>query len=232
MIAGWLVLLLAADPAADFNAGLAAQARGEGVAASALYQRAQAEAPGWALPGFQLAELLLEAGGQPARALTLLEPLVRAEPKNPRGHHLQALALAEQGDPAGAEAAERVALGLRPEYRAAEETLASALWSQHKVDQALAEWSGLAQRHPEDTALRAQLVDRLLDAGRPVDAEKELRLLAVDQPQSPVWHRRLARTLDLEGLTADAETERALALKLSGVTPPRRKLRRLPDSKR
>ena len=75
-------------------------------------------------------------------------------------------------------------------------------------------------------------MDRLIDAGKPVDAEKLLRQLTADQPKNPVWHRRLARTLDGEGLKAEAADERDRAAALSGEVAPKRKLRRLPNSKR
>lgn len=224
--------LVARDPLSDFNAGVAAEAKGDGATAIVLLDRAQQTLPAWALPKLELAEVLLKEGGAPDRALGLLDAAALLEPQNPRLSHLRGLAWMEKGNAAGAEAAERTALTLRPEFPEAEGTLAQALWDQHKSDEALAHWHLLVEKQPLDTARRALFVDRLLDSGRSVDAEKELRLLAAEQPRNPVWHRRLARALAAEGLAAEAQAEQTRAAVLAGLAPPRRKLRRLPDSRR
>jgi predicted Zn-dependent protease len=226
-----MLSLLLADPVSDFNAGTAAEGRGDLAAAASYLDRAQMSSPRWGLPKVELADVLLKQGVVD-RALELLAAAEPLEPQNPRLLHLRAVGLAQKMDARGAEAAERAALALRVDYAEAEETLAQALWDQGKRDEAVQVWQALAQHHPEDTAARATLVERLLDAGKAVDAEKELRQLTADQPKNPVWHRRLARALDSQGMADEAADERKKAAELSGEPIPKRKLRRLPDSKR
>jgi predicted Zn-dependent protease len=239
-VSSWATLLaivgLAAgtgpDPVADFNAGMAAEGKGDLQAAAGWFDRAQRTVPAWALPKLELAEVLLDEGGAPDRALSLLAAAQKLEPRNPRLFHLWGLALTEKGNAAGAEVSERTALSLRPDFPEAQAALAQALWAQGKRDEALGLWSDLCLRHPEDLSMRAMLVDRYLDSGRGVEAEKALRGLVTAQPKNPIWHRRLARTLEAEGLEAEAASERQRAAALSGGPTPKRKLRRLPDSKR
>jgi predicted Zn-dependent protease len=226
-----LLSLLLADPVADFNAGAAAEGRGDLAAAASLLDSAQAASPRWGLPKIELAEVLLKQGAVD-RALQLLAAAQPLEPQNPRLYHLRGMASEQKGDPRAAESAERTALSLRVDYQAASETLAQALWDEGRKDESVQLWQSLAQSHPEDTAIRAALVDRLSDSGKAVEAEKELRRLAAEQPKNPIWHRRLARTLDGEGLAAEAEDERRIAAMLSGEPVAKRKLRRLPDSRR
>jgi len=231
-----LVFALAAastpNPVSDFNSGVDAERRGDLHAAAAWLEQSQRAAPRWALPKLELAEVLLEEGGAPDRVLGLLREAQGLDSQNPRLYHLSALALIEKANPAQAEVMERAALSLRPEFPEAESTLGDVLWSEGKREEALRLWRHRSDRHPRDSALRALLVDRLLDDGRGPEAEKELRILVAGQPKNPVWHRRLARTLEAEGLGVEAAAERARADALSGTTVPKRKLRRLPDSKR
>ncbi len=225
--------LLLSDAVADFNAGVSAANRGDLEQATQLFDRAQVASPAWGLPKIELAELLARQGGQADRVLQLIEQAVPLEPQNPRMYHVRALALLEQGNARDAEAAERSALAIRAEFTEAARTLAQALWEQGRRDEALAALKALSDQHPDDSALRATYVDKLSEAGRAVEAEKELRRLTAEQPRNPVWHRRLARTLDGEGFAKEASEERARAADLAGDVPARkRKLRRLPDSKR
>jgi len=232
----WLAFALSAasspDPVGDFNSGMAAERRGDLSAAAAWLDRAQRLAPRWALPKLELAEVLLAEGGAPDRAMALLGDVQLLESQNPRFYHLRGLALMEKGNPALAEASERAALSLRPEFPEARQALGEALWAGGKRDEALQVWRELSARQPHDTALRAMLVDRLLDDGRGPEAEAELRILLVAQPKNPIWHRRLARTLDAEGRGLEAAAERDKAEALAGGPVKKRKLRRLPDSKR
>ena len=138
----------------------------------------------------------------------------------------------EKGSPALAEASERAALSLRPEFPEARRALGEALWAGGKREEALQVWRDISHRHPQDVAMRAMLVDRLLDDGRGPEAEAELRILLAAQPKNPIWHRRLARTLDAEGRGIEAAAERDKADALAGSAVKKRKLRRLPDSKR
>ena len=221
------------NPVNDFNSGMDAERRGDLSAAAAWLDRAQRTAPRWALAKLELAEVLLDEGGAPDRAMRLLAEVQALESQNPRLYHLRALALMEKGNPALAEASERSALLLRPEFPEARRTLGEALWSGGKREEALQVWRELSSHHPNDTAVRALLIDRLLDDGRGPEAEAELRILVAGQPRNPIWHRRLARTLEAEGRGLEAASERGKAEALAGtVAVPKRKLRRLPDSKR
>jgi predicted Zn-dependent protease len=221
-----------ADPVSDFNSGMAAERRGDLSAAAAWLDRAQRTAPRWPLPKLELAEVLLDEGGAADRALALLTDVQSLESQSPRLYHLRAMALLEKGDPAAAELSERAALSMRPAFPEAQRTLGEALWSEGKHGEALVVWRDLSARHPEDVAIRARLVDRLLDEGREQEAEAELRTLVSAQPKNPIWHRRLARTLEAEGRGLEAAAERERADALSGSPVKKRKLRRLPDSKR
>jgi predicted Zn-dependent protease len=220
------------NPVSDFNSGMDAERRGDLSAAAAWLDRAQRTAPRWALAKLELAEVLLAEGGAPDRVMGLLAEAQALESQNPRLYHLRALALLEKGDPALAEVSERAALSLRPEFPEARQTLGEALWRGGKREEAFQIWRDLSSRHPKDTAVRALLIDRLLDDGRGPEAEAELRILVAAEPKNAIWHRRLARTLGAEGRGIEAASERGKAEALAGETAPKRKLRRLPDSKR
>src|SRR5579862_2447223 len=118
-----LVTALAAamgpNPVSDFNSGMDAERRGDLSAAAAWLDRCQRTAPRWALPKVELAEVLLDEGGAADRAMALLtdaQSLETQASQNPRLYHLRALALMEKGDPVQAEASERAALSLRPQF--------------------------------------------------------------------------------------------------------------------
>jgi tetratricopeptide (TPR) repeat protein len=220
------------DPVRDFNSGIDAERRGDLSAAAAWLEQAQRSAPRWALPKLELAEILLDEGGAPDRVMALLTGVQQIEIPTPRFYHLRALALMEKGNPPLAEASERAALSLRPAFPEARHTLGEALWAEGKREEALQVWRYLSDQHPQDTALRAMLVDRLLDEGHGPEAEAELRTLVAAQPRNAIWHRRLARTLDAEDRGIEAAAERGKADVLAGAPAKKRKLRRLPDSKR
>ncbi len=232
----WLAFVLSAavspDPVVDFNNGMDAERRGDLSAAAAWLEQAQRSAPRWALPKLELAEVLLDEGGAPDRVMGLLTGVQQLETPTPRFYHLRALALMEKGNPVPAEASERAALSLRPAFPAARRTLGEALWAEGKREEALQVWRYLSDQHPEDTALRAMLVDRLLDEGLGPEAEAQLRALVAAQPRNPIWHRRLARTLDAEDRGIEAAAERGKADALARAPVKKRTLRRLPDSRR
>jgi predicted Zn-dependent protease len=219
------------DPTPDFQVALDARAGGDLERSEVLLRQVAQEAPGWALPWLELAEVQLDRGA-PGQALTSVAQAALLDATNPRVYHVRARVEQAMGRSDLAERDEAFAVALRPEYAEATADLAELRWAAGKRLEALTLLQGLCTAHPDQLSYRVRLIDAYVELGQEVKAERELRLLIARDPQNPVWHRRLARLLAAQGLSDEAALEGQLADRLSHPATETRHLRRLPKSKR
>ena len=229
-----LAILLArvvGDPVGDLKKAEEVRDQGDLASAERLMRQAASEAPEWPLPMIDLAELLVREGSA-AEARSLAETAVRLDPDAPRAWHVASLAEDLTGALSAAEASDRRALELRPGYAEAGDHLAQLLWNEGKRQPAIELYLKLVGERPGDLPLLATLASAEEEAGATEQAEQALRTLARIEPQSPVWHRRLARLLEGEGKNREAAQELAAADRIAGTRRQERHLRPLLPSKR
>jgi predicted Zn-dependent protease len=218
------------DPQLAFQGALEAKGRGELEPAEAQLREVCQVSPGWALPWIELAEIQL-ARGAPDQALASVMQAAVLDAANPRVYHDRALVESAMGRADLAERDEAFAVSLRPEFTEALAHLAELRWAAGKRQEALNLLQSLAAAHPDQVTYTVRLIEAYSELGQNVAAERELRLLIAQDPQNPIWHRRLARLLAAQGLNDEAQHETELAEGLSHKAKESRRLRQLPKSK-
>ncbi|MFZ0981147.1 MAG: tetratricopeptide repeat protein [Candidatus Acidiferrales bacterium] len=118
-------------------------------------------------------------------------------------------------DPAAAVDPLRHAAELAPQDARTKWLLGMALENSGKLDQAIEQYQAAEKLNEKDFDTRMSLAHALIAAGRPADAEPELRgaiALSPDSPDAPRVHLELAECLILEKKNEPAATELATYL--------------------
>ncbi|HVN34176.1 MAG TPA: XrtA/PEP-CTERM system TPR-repeat protein PrsT [Casimicrobiaceae bacterium] len=174
----------APDVRADFGVSLIAGGQSElGVA---QLEQAFAKDPGQLRAGVALATLYLKRG-QPKKAVEMIDPVARRNPRNVGVLNLQGVVHVAVGDNAGGRAAYQAALALNPRYRPAQLNLARLDLAEGKTD-----------------AARARLMDMLKADKNNGDAMIELARLEEQSGHLPEAIALLEKARLLRGQTVTA----------------------------
>lgn len=221
-------LLLAADArepgGGALESALALEQQGRDQDALVALDAIVKQSPGEMMPRLEDARLRLKLGKGLDLAEAHLEAVRSRVPENPRAHYLWALLCDEKGRHQEARRALEVALALRPDYADARYRLAGLLFADSDFPGAAAAYTAYVTAHPEATGARLQLASALERAGKPHDAESELRRLS--KAGNPLAAQRLAELLEREGKKTEAASVRRT------VDPPRKVMRELKPSGR
>jgi tetratricopeptide (TPR) repeat protein len=115
--------------------------------------------------------------------LALLPPLLQAQAEDPRGLIQQAYAAQQAGDFAGAAAAYRAFLKLRPDEVGAHSNLGVVLVKLGRYDEAISEYQAAFRLAPEDTRIGVNLALALVKSGRLAEAAESFESLHRQMPQ-------------------------------------------------
>ncbi|MFN7997732.1 MAG: tetratricopeptide repeat protein [Bryobacteraceae bacterium] len=158
-----------------FEQGIVLGLRGDHAGAAASFAKAAAFKPSWNLPLLALAVSHMESGDMPG-AVDIAGKARIADPADPRGHYLYALALSRQsgGDEAGrraqAIAALRSAMERSPGDPRSHALLGQLLLASGKASGAAQEWRAALKADPENTTALYQLGLLLRQEGKNEEA--------------------------------------------------------------
>jgi tetratricopeptide (TPR) repeat protein len=144
-------------------------------------------------------------GGLADKARETIEPALAIAPADPDLLVLRGSLKAMDGDKPGALEDGEAAVRTAPDNEMAVAYLAAQYRVNNRVEDAIRLVEGAVQKLPKSTDLRIILAELLNGAGRPADAEKQLRQVAdMKSKDLPSW-QRLARFYVLQKRNPDAE---------------------------
>jgi tetratricopeptide (TPR) repeat protein len=175
------------------------------------------------LARIEAVRLRLKVGRELERAEMHLEAVLAIAPENPRAHFLWALLMDERGRPQEAIRSLELAVVYRPDYADAHFHLAGNYFSAGDYPRAEREYRALERLRPEWTHARLQLAAVLEKEAKLDEAESALLKLTREQPDSPLFRRKL-------GEFYQRSNRPELAAKW--LSSPRKKMRELNRSAR
>ena len=192
--------------------GMLQASQNNGAAARASYERALELAPGFveALGGLTSLDLQAKA---PAQAIARLEGEITRRPNNAPLFALLANAHAAAGDQVQAEQALRRSVAADPRFTPGYNMLAQMYVRQRRIDEALAEFEGIAKRDPSAVGART-MVGMLLEAqGRGDEARKSYEATVNAVANAPVAANNLAFIYAEQGTNLDVALQLATSAK-------------------
>jgi tetratricopeptide (TPR) repeat protein len=181
-------------------------------AARKAFERALELSPGFleALAGLTYLDLAAKA---PAQAIARLEQEIARQPTKAEPWGLMARAQFAAGDQAKAEQALRRAVTIDPRFTPGYAMLAELYMQQKRLDQARAEFEGIAQRDPSAVGART-MVGILLEAqGKRDEARKSYEATVSGSKDAPAASNNLAYIYAEQGTNLDVALELATAAK-------------------
>lgn len=169
---------------------------------------------------FQAAQLLAD-GGDYGAALPGFMSAVKADPT----HGLAHLGIAEahlytDDDPQAMRAHLATALMLMPDNPRAHQRYAQVLETLGEKEAATGHWKCLLSLKPETGEARYQLARLYLEAGKPKDAEQEVREAIKLEESNLQYHLLLGDVLEADGRVGEAAEAVRVAAELAGRSAP------------
>jgi len=192
--------------------GMLQASRNNTAAARSAYERALVMSPGSIEPLGGLTILDIQTGN-PAQAIARLEPEIAKQPNNPSLLALAARAHLAAGDQVKTEQVLRRAVSIDPRFTPGYAMLAQLFMKQRRLDEARAEFEGIAQRDPSSVAART-MVGMLLQAqGKSDEARKSYEATVNGTQDAPVAANNLAYLYAEQGTNLDIALQLATSAK-------------------
>jgi tetratricopeptide (TPR) repeat protein len=189
---------------ARYYVGLILERQGNFPAAISAFQEVSMQDPQNRDAHLKLGQYALLATN-PDKAILHADKLVALSPSSADGHTMRAAALLMEGKLAETEIEAKAALALKPNDPDALVVLASQRARQKRFDEALTLIDGGISAAPASIALWNLKLTLLRDQGNAAGVNDSLRKLIAIAPDNPRFVLELARSLDREGKTTDAQ---------------------------
>ncbi|WP_374310918.1 tetratricopeptide repeat protein [Dongia sp.] len=189
---------------ARYYVGLILERQGNFPAAISAFQEVSMQDPGNRDAHLKLGQHAL-LGANPERALLHADKLIALSPSDADGHTMRAAALLMDGKLAEADMEATAALALKPNDPDALAVLASQRARQKQFDQALTLIDGGLLTAPASIPLWSMRLALLRDQGNEAGVTDTLRKLIEIAPDNPRFVLDLAKSLDSDGKTSEAQ---------------------------